>query len=381
MAEDGLAIASATAGLVALTFLAIQMVTSGLTIWRCRRRTPVLAEHPPISLVQPLRGVEPFSAATLQACFDLTYPAYEVLFCVADERDPIVPHVEAAIARHPGFDARILFGEDALNGNPKLNNMAKGWRAARHDRVAFIDSNVLLPPDFLHHLVAAWRPDTGVVSAPPHGCCPDGFWSHLECAFLNSHEARWQYTADTGGMGFAQGKTLFLRRSVIGNEGFAALAAEPAEDAATTKLVRALGLRARLAPPSPQPLGRRDALSVWRRQLRWARLRRVTFPLEFTPEIFTGLVVPLLLACCGAAAAGCPVAPLAIGYATLWYAAEIAMIVRCRWPIGAATLPALVLRDLLLPGLWVGAWVGTSFVWHGAELQARPHLMPTSADV
>ena len=49
------------------------------------------------------------------------------------------------------------------------------------------------------------------MSAPPVGSHPDGFWAALECAFLNTYQARWQYFADTLGLGFAQGKTLFCR--------------------------------------------------------------------------------------------------------------------------------------------------------------------------
>ena len=29
----------------------------------------------------------------------------------------------------------------------------------------------------------------------------------IECAFLNTYQARWQYTADTQRVGYAQGKT------------------------------------------------------------------------------------------------------------------------------------------------------------------------------
>lgn len=369
------------AGLLALTLLMVHLSTCVLTLWRCRFvRARLASDRPPISLVQPLRGIETFSSETLQACFDLDYPTYEILFCVADAHDPIVPLVEDAIGRNPHRPSRLLIGEERLNDNPKLNNMAKGWRIARHDRIAFIDSNVLLPRRFLNDLMVAWRPDTGVVSAPPRGCRPDGFWSHLECAFLNSHEARWQYAADACGMGFAQGKTLFLRRSDIGDAGFAALADEPAEDAATTKLVRRLGLRARLALPSPQPLGRRDARAVWGRQLRWARLRRVTFPLEFAPEILTGSVASLILVAYAAPAVGWPIAAVVSAFAVAWYAIELAMIASCRWPLGFVTLPALLMRDVLIPALWIGAWSGTRFTWHGTALEARANLM-TSADI
>ena len=60
-----------------------------------------------------------------------------------------------------------------------------------------------------------------------------------------------------------------------GAGGVRALAAELAEDAASTKIVRAAGLRVRLVDnPFQQPLGRRTLKEVWRRQTRWARLRR-----------------------------------------------------------------------------------------------------------
>ena len=123
------------------------------------------------------------------------------------------------------------------------------------------DSNVLMPRDYIERLLAAWRPDTGLVSSPPVGCRPDGFWAELECAFLNTYQVRWQYAAAAIGLGFAQGKSMLYRRSQIeAAGGIRLLATEPAEDAATTKLVRAAGLRIRLVDaPFEQPLGYRAA--------------------------------------------------------------------------------------------------------------------------
>ena len=78
------------------------------------------------------------------------------------------------------------------------------------------------------------------------------------------------------GFGFAQGKTMLWRRADLERAGgIEALAKEVAEDAASTKIVRAAGRKVRLvAQPFPQPLGHRSASEVWNRQLRWARLRR-----------------------------------------------------------------------------------------------------------
>src|SRR5271166_2400326 len=110
----------------------------------------------------------------------------------------------------------------------------------------------------------AWCP------RPPIGSAPEGVWAELECAFLNSHQARWQCFADSIGLGFAQGKSMLWRKEILQRGGgVRALAGEVAEDAASTKLVRKQGLRVRIVDrPFEQPLGRRSAADVWRRQLR-----------------------------------------------------------------------------------------------------------------
>ncbi len=128
----------------------------------------------------------------------------------------------------------------------------------------------------------------------------------MECAFLNTYEARWQYAADACGLGFAQGKSMLWRRDVLeAGGGIERLGDEIAEDAAATKLVRRARLRPRLAAgPFDQPLGRRAWSEVWGRQARWARLRRATFPLFFAPELFTSGLLAIVAAAFGAAAFG-----------------------------------------------------------------------------
>ena len=90
---------------------------------------------------------------------------------------------------------------------------------------------------------------------------------------------------------------MFWRRDDLESAGgIRALGNEAAEDAASTKIVRRHGLAraADATPPVRQPLGLRSAAEVWKRQRRWARLRRASFPLHFAPEIFSGALVPAL---------------------------------------------------------------------------------------
>ena len=284
-----------------------------------------------------------------------------------------MPLVEALMAQHPEAGAKLLVGDERVSSNPKLNNVLKGWRAARHDWIVIADSNVLMPRDYIDRLFASWRADTGLVASPPIGCRPQGLWAELECAFLNTYQARWQYLADAFGFGFAQGKTMLWRRADLERAGgIAALAREVAEDAASTKVVRDAGLKVRLVDrPFPQPLGYRGAADVWSRQLRWARLRRASFFAYFLPEALSGGVLPMIALACIAPAVGLPplLSVAALAAALVWRGNAA----RRRGRMAPPALYPLygLVRDLLLPFLFVGALHGDDFVWRGNEMQVE----------
>ncbi len=333
---------------------------------------PLPGNPPGVTIIRPVCGIENHIEATLDSAFRLTYPRFEILFCVVSERDPVIPVVRRLIEMHPHVPARLLVGDDRISINPKLNNMVKGWEGAAHDWIVMADSNVLMPPDYIERLLAHWDARTGIVSSPPVGAAPDGLWAELECGFLNTYQARWQLAADAFGLGFAHGKTMLWRRDILeAAGGIRALGGKPAEDAAGTQIVRDQGLRARLVPnPFPQPLGRRRFIEVWRRQLRWARLRRVSFGLYFYPEILSGGFLPLLVAGTLAASGALPATPVLI-FAALWYGAEASLAAALDWPRSPRSIPLWIARDIMLPGLWVAALCGGGFAWRGNEMNVR----------
>jgi len=168
-------------------------------------------------------------------------------------------------------------------------------------------------------------------------------------------------------MGFAQGKTLCCRRSDLeAAGGLGALAAEAAEDAACTKLVRAAGLRVRLVDaPFQQPLGPRNWKEMWSRQIRWARLRRDSFPAFYGLEIGAGAVMPLVAAVTIADALGYSVAVTAGGFLAVWYGAEALLAAAAGWHLPVLYPLHAVVRDVLLPVLWLNGWRGRGFIWRG----------------
>jgi ceramide glucosyltransferase len=352
---------------------AVHLASTLIAIIRCRspaarRRAP--AHAPAVSLVRPVCGIENCVEETLASAFTLDYPHYEIVFCVAMAHDPVVPTVKRLMEAHPQVPARLLVGNEKISDNPKLNNLYKGWRAAAHDWIVLADSNVLMPPDYIQRLIAASRPDTGLVCSPPVGSRPEGFWAELECAFLNTYQARFQYAVDTLGNGFAQGKSMLWRHSLLERAGgIRALASELAEDAAATKVVRRAGLRVRLVDgPFEQPLGRRSAAEVWRRQVRWARLRRTSFKAHFMPEILSGAVWPLAAAAFAVAHSDLPLAGVP-ALAALWYGSEAALAWAAGWHLTVRSLLAWMLRDLLLPAIWLDGWRGSAFVWRGNQMR------------
>jgi ceramide glucosyltransferase len=369
-------IAALLSTLLLLSNLA-SIVLASFSLKRPRPIAPPAGKAPPVSIVVPSRGVEPFTLETLQRAFSLDWPRYELIFCVAHAEDPVVKLINAAIAQHPEVPAQLLIGDDRVSANPKLNNCVKGWQAARHNWVILADSNVLMPVDYVQHLMAAWRPDTGLVCSTPIGSRPDGFWAEVECAFLNTLQARWQYTGEALGLGFAQGKSMLWNKPMLdANGGIEALAAEIAEDAAATKLVNGLGLRVNLvASPFEQPLGQRTFTEIWSRQTRWARLRRVTFPLFYTPEILTGVAVPLLLALVAAASAGVSLPSTALGVLAFAYVPECLLAWAKGWYLSPRIVTAMIVRDVMLPAIWSRGWVGGAVEWRGNAMTIRTKAM------
>jgi ceramide glucosyltransferase len=355
-------------------FVAVQIVGVAIAIMRLRRKgAPRLGDYPAISLVRPLCGIDNYAVETLRSTFELDYRRYEILFCVAAATDPVVPLINGLIAAYPAINARLLTGDDRASANPKLNNVVKGWRAASHDWIVIADSNVLMPRDYIQRLFASWRADTGLVASPPIGSRPQGFWAEIECAFLNTYQARWQYIVDSFGRGFAQGKTMLWRRDDLERAGgIEALGREVAEDAAATKIVRGAGLNVCLMDrPLPQPLGRRTAGEVWNRQLRWARLRRASFFMYFLPEILSGGVLPMICAATLAHALGWPIFPFTAAFALVWYGSEMALAAASGWHLSPLHPLYGLIRDLMLPALFVAALRGNDFIWRGNAMQVE----------
>jgi ceramide glucosyltransferase len=102
--------------------------------------------------------------------------------------------------------------------------------------------------------------------------------------------------------------------------------------------------------------------------LRWSRLRRITFPALYAPEILTGCFFPLLAGTWAAASLG-ENAPLICGLLlAIWFGAEAALARCAGWHLSWRLIGAMLIRDLMLPPLWVAAWLSDEVKWRGSTV-------------
>lgn len=69
---------------------------------------------PGVSLLKPLKGVDPNLINNLETFFELDYPKYEVLLCVQDHDDPAIDVCKKLLGKYPNVDARLFIGGKRL---------------------------------------------------------------------------------------------------------------------------------------------------------------------------------------------------------------------------------------------------------------------------
>ncbi|QPG75072.1 hypothetical protein FOA43_002412 [Brettanomyces nanus] len=93
----------------------------------------------------------------LRSSFEQDYPVdqLEIIFCIQDPHDPAIEIVQYLISQYPKIDAKLMIDDtsggfpDNYGPNPKINNLSKGYKAAKYDVLWVIDSNAWARPDTL----------------------------------------------------------------------------------------------------------------------------------------------------------------------------------------------------------------------------------------
>lgn len=278
---------------------ALAVLSFGIVTWQfiaaqrfpLHRRSPNPGFAPGISLLKPLKGLDPdHSEQCLTSWLTQDYAGpQQFLFVVADANDPVVPLVQRLITAHPHHDARLLIFPERVGANAKVSKLAQAESLIAHDLVLVSDADVLAPTDLLSQMVLPLQ-DAGValVHSFYRSANPSNAAMEWEATAMNADF--WSQVLQSrmlAPMDFALGAAMLVRRSALeGIGGFRALADYLADDFQLGHRIVAGGGRIELTPVIVEcldvPTGWK---TIWTHQVRWNRTIRVCRPGPYIASI------------------------------------------------------------------------------------------------
>ena len=329
--------------------------------WQFFRRTGPrsVANHnftPPVSNLKPIRGLDPDAYENFASFCKQDYPDYEVLFCVGNEDDPVLPVLQKLAHDFPERRIRVLFGSGGKGSNDKVVKLARLVSEAQHEVVVISDSDVRVRPDYLRTVVAPLSdPKVGAVTC---------FYAAIEDKTLTDSLQTMGMFSDfyagilvarqLDGVKFALGPTIATTRTrLAGFGGYGAIEDRPADDLLVGRLIAEQGYEVELLPYSILTVADYGSM----RDLLHKRLRWIVVMRHLRPWGHLGLLLTQGLPWSLAAVAIAPSAGVALGYLGLYLVLRFAMT----WMVGIWGLK----HDSLWKKLWlIPLWDGVAFlIW------------------
>jgi ceramide glucosyltransferase len=347
-------------------------IAAGLAQPLVQRRRAARPDQPPVSVILPVKLINPGFEAAQTSAFEQDYPSYEVLISAAEAESAALEKMRQIAATHPKTPSRFFRSDGKQAVSPKLDNIAAPLAAARHDLVLTKDSNIAFDRSTLAAFVQNLASSVGLVVAVPVAVRARNFAGRIEAYLLNGH-ARLLLAASFIGVGYGVGKTMLFRQSDLGRiGGISVMRDSLAEDTALSRALLRQGLKTMFAHQTvAQEIGPRSFAEIYLRQLRWSIIRRqnerFTFPLE-------PLASPLMAALAAALAA--PLAAFPAGYAfaltlLLWFCAETGFAFCKGWEISLWSPLAFLGREILALVSWLHAFTTHEVVWAQVRFDAR----------
>jgi len=247
--------------------------------------------QPPISNLKPVRGLDPDAYENYASFCRQDYPDYEILFCVGDTTDPVLPVLQRLIRDFPETQIRIIIGSGRIAANDKVAKLARMVEEAAHEYLVISDSDVRVEPNYLNKLIAPLASaEVGAVT----------------CFYVPTAETSWvQRLQDVGmlsdfypgilvakqldGVKFALGPTIATTRTRLAAfGGYAAIENQPADDLLVGRLIAEQGCEVVLLPYAISTVPDFQSLSeLFYKRLRWITVMRHMRPWGHLGLIFT----------------------------------------------------------------------------------------------
>lgn len=323
------------------------------------------ASYPPISILKPLHGSEPWLWHNIVQHAEQDYPAeIEILCGVADPRDTAIEDVEKAKTECPNVPIALHVVETTAP-NVKVGVLGELAKRARYAVLLVNDADISVPKNYLRDVAATLDiPNTGLVTCL-YSARSGSFPSSMEAMGIATEFVPSVLVARLLGVAeFALGSTMAFRKSTLEEiGGFETIAPYLADDYQLGAHINKLGYRIRFASVTVSTdLGKQTWAEVWRHQVRWSRTIRVSRPSGYYGYAITHATVWALVA----AFAGYPwiamAAILTRSFAGYWSATRV---------LKTKVTILMLVRDLFGFAVWIAGLFGSTVVWRGKLLRLR----------
>ncbi len=327
-------------------------------------------KFPGVSVLKPLRGLDPGAYENFASFCRQEYPDYEILFAVSDAADPAIPVVRKLIADFPERHIRLIVVDDRLGPNSKVSNLCRLAREARHELLVITDSDVRVEPEYLESVAAMFRdPKVGGVTALYRGNDNLQWVAAMDCVGSSAVFCGAALVArELEGLKFMMGSTMATTKQRLAEiGGFEAMVDLHSDDYELGRRIAERGYRIELLPEPVQMTFPSQTLGAYmRHELRWSIGIRNIRPGGHFGMLFThGLPWAIAAACVA------PSAAIAAAYLGAYFALRFAMA----WTVGVWGLRdpvlrrrfwLLPLRDLLSFFVWLASFGLNRIEWRGS---------------
>ena len=331
---------------------------------------------PPVSILKPLKGIDPEIYEGFRSHCQQDYREYEIIFGVSDPADPAIASVEQLKQEFPERAIRLMVCPNILGANVKVSNLEQMVQVARYEHLIVNDSDIRVERDYLRRVMAPLANEhAGMVTCLYRGVAAPTLGSQLEALGISTDFCAGVLVAQQveGGVRFGLGSTLALRRKELDRiGGFRAIVDFLADDYELGRRIADLGLKVTLSDVVVEThLPAYDVRGYLDHQLRWARGVR-----DARRGGYLGLAATfgLLWALLNIIAAHA--APWSWAVLAAMFLLRVAMAI----VVGKSVLQdsrvveqiwLLPLRDLLAVFVWIASFAGHTVVWRGETFELK----------
>jgi ceramide glucosyltransferase len=325
----------------------------------------------PVSILKPLKGIDPELTENIKSFCDQKYPAYEVILGL-NRPDDEETHAACRVVKSVPFtNLKMVSSNIELGVNQKVSNLQGILDEAHNGLVVLSDSDMRVDRDYLNTIVSEYQgsEDIGMVTCLYKISNPTSAGAAFESMsitldFLPSVLVAERFEGVSFGLGASM---IFSKKTLDEIGGFKAVADYIADDYQIGNRISKKGLKIVISKYIVENVtGHMSFAEYFRHQLRWARTVRVSRPGGYFGSGISH-VIPFATFLCilrGADIVSMSALGLAVLLRLILAALVYRKVIRSReWLKWLVILPVKDIGSFLI---WIGAFVGSNVSWRGS---------------